>query len=126
MYNKIILIGNLGKDPELRYMPNGSAVATMRLCVNNKTKTQDETLFIDAVVFGAIAESCAQYLSKGNPVLVEGRLRERKWESDGVQRNKFEVLVSSVKFMPKKQEQTAAATIEKEVDTSSEDYPDPF
>lgn len=114
MFNRIILIGNLTKDPDVRYTPNGTPVTTMRLAVTTKYKQGDEmkddTLFIDAVVFGKQAESCGQYLSKGNPVLVEGRLRERKWESEGTQKSKFEVVANSVRFLPKResrQEMTA-------------------
>jgi single-strand DNA-binding protein len=103
MYNKVILIGNLTKDPELRYTPQGTPVATFRLAVNYKYKqsddTKQETTFIDIVVFGKQAESCAQYLNKGSSALVEGRLQERRWESDGQQRSKFEVVAQSVRFL---------------------------
>lgn len=113
MYNKIILIGNLTKDPEVRYTPGGTAVTTLRLAVTSRFKQGDEgkddTLFIDAVVFGKQAETCGQYLSKGNPVVVDGRLRERKWESEGTQRSKFEVVVNTVKFLPKRDQRQAPA-----------------
>ncbi len=103
MYNKVILIGNLTRDPELRYTPQGTPVATFRLAVNYKYKQSDdmkqETTFIDIVVFGKQAESCSQYLNKGSSALVEGRLQERRWESDGQQRSKFEVVAQSVKFL---------------------------
>lgn len=106
MFNRIILIGNLTKDPEVRYTPGGTPVTTMRLAVTSKYKqgdeVKDDTLFIDGVVFGKQAESCGRYLSKGNPVLVEGRLRERKWESDGVQKSRVEVIASNVRFLPKR------------------------
>ncbi|NOX20803.1 MAG: single-stranded DNA-binding protein [Nitrospirae bacterium] len=106
MFNKIILIGNLTKDPELRYTPAGTAVANMRIAVNSRVKQgdefKDETLFIDTVVFGKQAESSTQYLSKGSPILVEGRLRERRWEYEGQQRSKFEVIASTIKFLPRR------------------------
>ncbi|RJQ41411.1 MAG: single-stranded DNA-binding protein [Nitrospiraceae bacterium] len=106
MFNKIILIGNLTKDPELRYTPQGTAVASFRIAVNSKIKQQgelkDETLFIGVVVFGKQAESAGQYLSKGRSVLVEGRLQERKWESEGQQKSRMEVVASSVRFLSKK------------------------
>lgn len=112
MFNRVILIGNLTKDPDVRYTPAGTPVTTMRLAVTTKHKQGDEmkedTLFIDAVVFGKQAESCGQYLSKGNPVLVEGRLRERRWESEGQQKSKMEVITSSVRFLPKRDRQNAA------------------
>lgn len=106
MFNKIILIGNLTKDPEIRYTPQGTPVTNFRIAVTSKYKQSDdmkeETLFIDVVVFGKQAESCSQYLSKGRPVLVEGRLQERTWESDGQKRSKVEVVAQTVRFLSKK------------------------
>lgn len=106
MFNKIILIGNLTKDPELRYTPQGTAVASFRIAVNSKIKQhgelKDETLFIGVVVFGKQAESAGQYLSKGRSVLVEGRLQERSWEKDGQKHSRMEVVANSVRFLSKK------------------------
>ena len=106
MFNKVILIGNLTKDPELRYTPQGTPVTTFRIAVNSKYKQSDdanqETLFLDSVVFGKQAEPCSKYLNKGSSVLVEGRLRERRWESNGQQKSKFEVIAQSVKFLGKR------------------------
>ena len=113
MFNRIILIGNLTRDPEVRYTPGGTPVATISIAVNSKYKqgddTKEEVLFINAVVFGKQAESCGQYLNKGNPVLVEGRLRERKWESEGVQKSKFEVIANNVRFLPKREQRQPRA-----------------
>lgn len=115
MYNRIILIGNLTKDPELRYTPQGTPVSNFRIAVNSRYKQADElreeTLFIDVVVLGKQAESCSQYLNKGRSVLVEGRLKERRWESEGQQRSKFEVIAQNVRFLSKKEsgEQVANA-----------------
>ncbi|HXX58478.1 MAG TPA: single-stranded DNA-binding protein [Thermodesulfovibrionales bacterium] len=106
MYNKIILIGNLTKDPELRYTPQGTPVASFRIAVNSKYKQSDgfkeETLFIDIVTFGKQAETCSQYLNKGSSVLAEGRLQERRWESEGQQRSKVEVVAQTIRFLPKR------------------------
>lgn len=110
MYNKVILIGNLTKDPELRYTPQGTPVTSFRLAVNYRYKQsasggddmKQETLFIDNVIFGKQAESCSKYLNKGSSVLVEGRLQERRWESDGQQKSKFEIIAQSVKFLSRK------------------------
>lgn len=122
MFNRVILIGNLTKDPDVRYTPNGMPVTTMRLAVTSKYKQgddlKDETLFIDVVVFGKQAESCGQYLSKGNPVLVEGRLRERRWESEGTQKSKFEVTANNVRFLPKREN--------KQVDSEQSGFSDPM
>lgn len=106
MYNRIILAGNLTKDPEMRYTAQGTPVTTMRLAVNSRVKQggefKDETLFIDIVVFGKQAETATQYLSKGRSVLVEGRLRENRWEYEGQQKSKFEVIANTVRFLSRK------------------------
>ena len=111
MYNKAILIGNLTKDPEIRYTPQGTPVVTFRLAVNSKFKSGDEmkqeALFIDIVVFGKHAEPVGQYLTKGSSALVEGRLQERKWETEGKQHSKFEVVGQTVRFLSRKGGQTA-------------------
>lgn len=103
MFNKVILIGNLTKDPELRYTPQGTPVCSLRIACTTKYKASDsmkeETLFIDVVVWGKQGESAAQHLEKGRSVLVEGRLQERRWESEGQQKSKFEVIAQSVKFL---------------------------
>ena len=108
MFNKVILIGNLTKDPEVRYTPQGTSVCNFRIAVNRTYKQGDEVkkeaTFIDVVVFGKQADTCGQYLNKGGAVLVEGRLQERRWETDeGQQRSKFEVVAQSVRFLSKKQ-----------------------
>lgn len=107
MFNKIILIGNLTRDPEIRYTPAGVAVATVPIAVNSRYRQgeelKEETLFIDAIVFGKQAEVCTQYLNKGRMVLVEGRLRERRWEYEGQKKNRFEVIASNIRFFPKKE-----------------------
>ena len=105
MYNKIILIGNLTKDPELKYTPQGTPVCNFRIAVNNRVKKDndyvDQPLFIGVVTFGKRAESLGQYLAKGKGVVVEGRLQERRWESDGQQKSIMEVVASDIKFLPK-------------------------
>ena len=109
MFNRVIFVGNLTRDPELRYSPQGTAVATLGLAVNSRVKQgdeyKDETLFIDIVVFGKQAENVTQYLSKGRGVIVEGRLRERRWEYEGQRKSKFEVIASTVRFLPRREVQ---------------------
>ncbi|MEW6571281.1 MAG: single-stranded DNA-binding protein [Nitrospirota bacterium] len=129
MYNKVILIGNLTKDPELRYTPQGTPVASFRIAVNYRYKQSDEvkqeTMFIDNVVFGKQAESCSKYLNKGSSVLVEGRLQERRWESDGQQKSKFEVIAQSVRFLPRReasQEMTSSTDVIPEETTDLEPF----
>ena len=106
-FNKVILLGNLTRDPEVRYTPNGIAVASFAIAVNRKYKQGDETKeevsYIDIVVFGKQAESCGQYINKGDSVLIDGRLQQRRWETEeGQKRNKIEVVAQSVNFMPKR------------------------
>ena len=106
-YNKVILIGNLTKDPEIRYTPSGTPVANFRLAVNHRFKQGDEfredVCFIDIVVFGKQAENCGQYLNKGSSVIVDGRLQERRWETEERQkRSKHEIVAQTVRFFPKR------------------------
>src|SRR2546422_211153 len=89
--NKVFLIGNLTRPPELRYTPSGTAVADLRLAVNRNYTTQggekrEETSFITVVVWGKQAETCGEYLDKGSPILVDGRLQTREWDYKDVRR----------------------------------------
>jgi single-strand DNA-binding protein len=103
--NKVMLIGNLTRDPELRYIPSGSAVATFTIGVNRVWKTptgekKEQASFIRIVVWGRRAEVCGEYLSKGSPVFVEGRLQSRDWQTqDGQKRNTVEVVADNVQFL---------------------------
>ncbi|MFH1593397.1 MAG: single-stranded DNA-binding protein [Candidatus Omnitrophota bacterium] len=103
--NKVFLMGNITRDPELRYIPSGTAVANFDLAVNRAYLTQsgekkEETSFVKVVVWSRRAEVCAEYLSKGSPVFVEGRLRSRSWETqDGQKRSTIEVIASNVQFL---------------------------
>lgn len=103
--NKVFLIGNLTRPPELRYTPSGTAVADVRLAVNRNYTTQsgekrEDTCFLTVVVWGKQAESCGEYLDKGSPILVEGRLQTREWEGkDGQKRTVIEVVADRVQFM---------------------------
>ncbi|TAJ27607.1 MAG: single-stranded DNA-binding protein [Nitrospirae bacterium] len=108
-FNKVILIGNLTKNPELRYTPSGTPVTSFGLAVNRKFRQgdelKDEVCYVDIVVFGKQAEHCGQYLNKGNGVIVDGRLQQRRWETeDGQKRSKHEVVAQTVTFLPKRQE----------------------
>jgi single-strand DNA-binding protein len=105
-FNSVTLMGNLTRDPELRYTPSGAAVATLGLAVNRRYtdsggSDHEETLFIDVVVWNKQAESCGQYLKKGRLALVAGRLQQRTWESpEGQKRSKHEVVAERVQFLP--------------------------
>ena len=103
--NKVFIMGNLTRDPELRYVPSGTAVATFTVAVNRVYTSQagekkQEVSFIKVVVWGRRAEVCGEYLSKGSPVFVEGRLQSRSWESqDGQKRSATEVIADNVQFL---------------------------
>lgn len=102
--NKVLLMGNLTRDPETRYTPAGRAVGDLRLAVNRRFKTGDgqdreETCFVDVVVWGRQAETCGEYLHKGSPVLVEGRLQYEEWEKDGKKNSRLRVVAERVQFM---------------------------
>lgn len=116
--NKVLLVGNLTRDPELRYTPGGTAVTTLGIAVNRTFKdkagqAQKDTCFLNVVVWAQMAEVCNQYLQKGKPVFVEGRLQSRSWKnSEGKNRNVLEVVASRVQFMPQGQRQNTQDTPE--------------
>ena len=103
--NKVLLIGNLTRDTELRYIPSGSAVASFTLAINRVYKLQsgekkEEVSFVRIVVWGRMAEVCGEYLKKGSPVFVEGRLQSRSWDGpDGQKRSTIEVIANNVQFL---------------------------
>lgn len=102
--NKVFLIGNLTRDPELRYIPNGTAVASFGMAINTSYtastgERKEEVCFVRVVVWGKQAENVTQYLSKGRPVFVEGRLIYRTWESEGKTRSTLEVKADRVQFL---------------------------
>jgi single-strand DNA-binding protein len=103
--NRVVLVGNLTKDPELRHTPSGTAVCKLRLAVNTRQKDAqgnwgDKPNYFDVTVWGNQGESCAQYLSKGRPVGVDGRLDWREWEAqDGTKRQAVEIIAESVQFL---------------------------
>lgn len=132
-FNKVILIGNLTKDPEIRYTPNGTAVASFSIAINRRYKQgeelKDEVCYIDIVVFGKQAESCGKYLSKGNGIIVDGRLQQRRWETeDGQKRSKHEVVAQSIRFLSKRDDSSKEGmpddtAITSQSETSDNDVP---
>jgi len=104
--NRVVLLGNLTKDPELRHTPSGTAVCSLRLAVNTRRKDgatgewTEKPNYFDITVWGNQGESCAQYLSKGRPVAVDGRLEWREWDAqDGTKRQAVEIIADSVQFL---------------------------
>lgn len=103
-FNQVVLMGNLTRDPELRATPNGQQVCSFSLALNRSYKGadgnwQEATDYIDVVAWGPLGERVAQYLSKGRPCLVNGRLQSRSWEQDGQKRSKVEVVAQDVTFL---------------------------
>jgi single-strand DNA-binding protein len=103
-FNQVILMGNLTRDPELRAIPSGQQVCSFSLALNRSYKGadgnwQETTDYIDVVAWGPLGERVAQYLSKGRPCLVNGRLQSRSWEQDGQKRSKVEVNAQDVTFL---------------------------
>src|SRR2546423_5543808 len=104
--NRVVLVGNLTRDPELRHTPSGTAVCSLRIAVNTRRKDGQSGQWVDKPnyfsisVFGNQAESCSQYLSKGRPVAIDGRLDWREWEGqDGQKREAVEIVAESVQFL---------------------------
>jgi len=106
--NKVFIIGNLTRDPELKTLPSGKAVASFGVATNRVWKDQsgqkkEDVQFHNVVVFGRQAETTSQYLTKGSSVLVEGRIQTRNWEAqDGSKRNKTEIVAESIQFGPRR------------------------
>ncbi len=102
--NKVFLLGNLTRDPELRRTPSGTAVCDLGMATNRKFRTPDgqdkeETCFVTVVVWGRQAETCSEYLKKGSPLLVEGRLQFEEWEKDGQRHNRLRVVAERTQFV---------------------------
>ena len=127
--NKVMLIGNLTRDPELRYTPAGLGVASFGIAVNTPIGKDEEgnrkveTLFVDVVAFGKQAEVIAEYLKKGSLIYLEGRLRYRTWEDQsGNKRSKYEIILNNLQFLDTRDKDQITGTVE----TPDEDEDIPF
>jgi single-strand DNA-binding protein len=102
-YNRVILVGNLTRDPELRYIPSGTAVSEIALAVNDRVKRGDqwvdETTYVDVTLWSRTAEIAGEYLTKGSSVLIEGRLKLDTWEKDGQKRSKLRVVADKMQML---------------------------
>ena len=103
-YNRVILVGNLTRDIELRYIPSGQAVSDVTVAVNDRRKTAngdwvDEPTFVDVTLWGRNAEVASEYLGKGSPVLIEGRLKLDRWETEGQKRSKLRVICEKMQML---------------------------
>lgn len=112
--NKVVVSGNLTRDPEIRNTAGGTAVLGFGVAVNDRRKNQqtgeweDYPNFIDCSMFGPRAESVSRFLSKGSKVAIEGKLRWSQWERDGQKRSKIEVIVDEIEFMSRSEKQEDA------------------
>ena len=102
--NRVVLVGNLTRDPELRHTPGGTPVCSLRIAVNGRRKDEsgqwvDKPNYFSISVFGNQAESCTQYLSKGRPVAIDGRLEWREWTQDDSKREAIEIVADAVQFL---------------------------
>jgi len=104
-YNRVILVGNLTRDPQMRYTPNGTPVVEVGLAVNDRRKSAsgewvEETTFVDVTIWGRTAEVAGEYLTKGSPILIEGRLKLDTWETnDGQKRSKLRVVCERMQML---------------------------
>ncbi len=122
--NKVLLIGNLTREPELRYIPSGQGVTSFTIAVNRKYNGQngekkEDTTFVRIVAWGRLAEICNEYLNKGSSVCVEGRLQSRSWEAqDGSKRNTIEVIAQNVQFLGRASGGAPATRVEPKAQTA--------
>lgn len=129
-FNKIILVGNLGRDPELRYTPQGTPVCSFTMATNEKRKdrsgeTQDVTTWFRVTFWGRQAETASQYLTKGRPVYVEGRLRLEEWtDRDGKQRYTLEIHATDMQFIGHRTDDSGQRTDDGGAATSAKQNPD--
>ncbi len=128
-FNKIILVGNLGRDPELRYTPQGTPVCSFTVATNEKRKDragemQDVTTWFRVTLWGRQAETASQYLTKGRPIYVEGRIRLEEWtDRDGKQRYTLEVHATDMQFIGGGRADEAGATTGSKASTHSDQLP---
>ncbi|RME91182.1 MAG: single-stranded DNA-binding protein [Anaerolineae bacterium] len=125
--NKVMIIGNLGRDPEMRYTPSGRPVTTFSVAVNRSWNTSDgerhtETEWFNVVAWGNLAEICKQYLTKGQQVYIEGRLQTRYWEDkEGVKRTSVEVVASEMMMLGERRDAEQSGSSKKEEATANDE-----
>jgi single-strand DNA-binding protein len=106
-YNSVVLVGNVTRDPEVKFLQSGTAVCELGLAINERVKRGDEGVedvcFVDVTLFGRTAEVAGEYLAKGAPVLIAGRLKYEQWEKDGQKRSKLKVVADKLQLIGGKQ-----------------------
>jgi single-strand DNA-binding protein len=126
--NRVVITGNLTRDPELRSTGGGMSICSLRVAVNGRKKDAetgqwvDKPNYFDVTVFGAQGENCAQYLSKGRPVAVEGRLNWREWEGqDGSKRQSVDIIADTVQFLGSRDAPPSNGAVESDVPVDTSD-----
>jgi single-strand DNA-binding protein len=125
--NRVVVSGNLTRDPELRSTPGGTSVCSLRIAVNSRRKDEsgqwvDKPNYFDVTVWGAQGENCAQYLTKGRPVAVDGRLNWREWEAnDGSKRQSVDIIADSVQFLGSREGGQSNGTVESDLPADTSD-----
>ena len=126
--NRVTVTGNLTRDPELRSTPSGTSVCSLRVAVNSRRKDQsgqwvDKPNYFDVTVWGTQGENCAQYLSKGRPVAVDGRLDWREWEAqDGSKRQAVQIIAESVQFLGSRDAAPSNGAVEPDLPADTSDF----
>lgn len=125
-YNRVVLLGNLTRDVEVRYLQSGMAVTDIGLAVNDRRKNQagewvEQPTFVDVTLWGRTAEVAGEYLTKGSPILIEGRLKLDTWESDGQKRSKLKVVGERMQMLGKPK--TGSDTTDQSAAGATDDTP---
>ena len=125
-FQSVVLVGNLTRDPEVRYIPSGTAVCDLGLAINDRKKVgekwEEETLFVDVTCWGRTAEVCGEYLKKGAQILINGKLKMDNWEDkDGNKRSKIKVVCSEMRMMGSKAD-NAKTAVRADVGSSESEY----
>lgn len=130
--NRVVISGNLTRDPELRTTASGTSVLALGVAVNDRRKNaqtgewEDYPNFVDCTMFGARAEAVSKFLSKGQKVAIEGKLRWSQWERDGQKRSKIEVIVDEIEFMSSRNEASSYSTQNSSTQAPSSSLPDVY
>ena len=126
-FSKVILMGNVTRDPEIRALPSGLSLASFSVGISRKRKgadgnLKDETCFVDITFFGKQAEICEKYVHKGDSIAVDGRLKQDSWEKDGLKRSKIVVIGENIHLMPKRGEKADESAVEIVSEEAVESY----
>jgi single-strand DNA-binding protein len=126
--NRVVITGNLTRDPELRSTPGGTSVCGLRVAVNSRRKDEsgnwvDKPNYFDVTVWGAQGENCAQYLAKGRPVAIDGRLNWREWEAkEGGKRQSVDIIADSVQFLGSRDAAQGNGVVESDLPADTSDF----